>query len=113
MPVAPDLHSLKRRLDRYFWASNSAELVRLREILNEQFGAFTHIGVVGGLVRDFAREGRSGFRSDVDLVIEAPEALVAALARRLNARPNTFGGFAYHCKPWKIDFWALEATWAA
>jgi len=113
MPVAPDLYSLKRRLDRYFWHNNSPEIVRLRDILNEHFGSFSNVAVVGGLVRDFAREGRSGFRSDIDLVIEAAEGEVATLAAKLGARPNKFGGFASYCRPWNIDFWALEATWAS
>jgi hypothetical protein len=113
MPVAPDLYSLKRRLDRYFWHTNTPEVIYLRNILNEHFSAFSNIAVVGGLVRDFAREGRSAFRSDVDLVIEATEGEVAALAKKLSARRNKFGGFGLYLSPWKIDFWALEATWAA
>ena len=112
MPVASDLYSLKRRLDRYFWHNDSPELVRLRHVLDKYFFDFD-IVVIGGLVRDFAREGRAAFRSDVDLVIDAREAEVALLAEMLNARRNRFGGFGYYCQPWKIDFWALEATWAA
>jgi hypothetical protein len=34
------------------------------------------------------------------------------LAEKLNARPNRFGGYAFHHPHWKIDFWALETTWA-
>jgi hypothetical protein len=44
-------------------------------------------------VRDLARVGKQGFRSDVDLVIGAPVADVQALAARLSARPNRFGGY--------------------
>ena len=113
MPVAPNLSALKRRLDRYFWANRSGEMALLRQLLSDHFGAFDRIAVIGGLVRDFAREGRSGFRSDVDLVIEAPADSVAELARTLRAAPNRFGGYGFEGGPWRIDFWALETTWAA
>lgn len=112
MPTAPNHYALKRRLDRYFWANKSAEMANLQAIFAEHFQTFERVAVIGGLVRDFAREGRSEFRSDVDLVIDAPADEVARLATRLRANPNRFGG--YRCKegPWKIDFWALETTWA-
>lgn len=112
MPVAPNLSALKRRVDRYFWANRSSEMAILRRLLDTHFSAFERIAVVGGLVRDFAREGRSGFRSDVDLVIEAPADHVADLAKKLNAIPNRFGGYGFRSGIWRIDFWALETTWA-
>jgi len=112
MPIAPNHSALKRRLDRYFWANKTAEMSHLQATLAEHFRAFERVAVIGGLVRDFAREGRSEFRSDVDLVIDVPTEEVARLAKRLSATPNRFGG--YGCKEgfWKIDFWALETTWA-
>ncbi len=113
MPIAPDLSALKRRLDRYFWANRSAEMALLNELLTAHFGAFDRVAVIGGLVRDFAREGRAGFRSDVDLVIEASAGRVAEVARTLGAAPNRFGGYGFRGGPWRIDFWALETTWAA
>jgi hypothetical protein len=103
---------LKRRLDRYFWANETGEMVFLRRVLEDRFTTFNRIAVIGGLVRDFAREGRAGFRSDVDLVIDAPADRVAALAAELGATSNRFGGFGCKQGPWKIDFWALETTWA-
>lgn len=112
MPVAPDLSALKRRLDRYFWANRSGEMALLRQLLTAHFGAFERAAVIGGLVRDFAREGRAGFRSDVDIVIEAPASRVADLAMKLGAAPNRFGGYGFRGGPWQIDFWALETTWA-
>ena len=113
MPIAPDLSALKRRLDRYFWANRSAEMALLHQALTTHFGTFDRVAVIGGLVRDFAREGRAGFRSDVDLVIEASADRVAELARTLKATPNRFGGYGFRDGPWQIDFWALETTWAA
>lgn len=113
MPVAPDLSALKRRLDRYFWANRSAEMIFLQNLLSTHFGAFDRVAIIGGLVRDFAREGRAGFRSDIDLVIEAPAEEVTELANRLGAVPNRFGGYGFRGGPWPIDFWALQTTWAA
>lgn len=112
MPTAPNNLALKRRLDRYFWANDTGEMAFLHRLLEENFTSFDRIAVIGGLVRDFAHEGRSGFRSDLDLVIDAPQESVARLAKRLKATSNRFGGFACKQGPWKIDFWALETTWA-
>lgn len=113
MPLAPNLFALKRRLDRYFWQNRSAEMALLNQVFDEHFLRFDRVAVVGGLVRDFAREGRAGFRSDVDLVIEASAASVAEVAERLGGTSNRFGGHGVKVGAWKIDFWALETTWAA
>jgi hypothetical protein len=113
MLIAADNAHLKQRLDRYLWHDDSMPLVHLRRLLNVHFGAFQRVAIIGGLVRDFARRGVSGFRSDVDLVIDAPQQDVASLANRLGAQANRFGGYAYKHPNWKIDFWALETTWAA
>lgn len=43
---------------------------------------------------------------------EAPAQDVAKLARRLGAIENRFGGYGYQWPRWKVDFWALETTWA-
>lgn len=114
MSVAPDLSSLKKRLDRYFGDENkSKEMERLRDIRKRHLDQFENVGVVGGLVRDFARGGRSAFKSDLDLVIEASSVEVACFAEHVGASPNRFGGYGFVDGPWKIDFWALERTWAA
>jgi hypothetical protein len=112
MPTAPNHSALKRRLDRYFWANKTAEMACLQATLAQHFRTFERVAVIGGLVRDFAREGRSEFRSDVDLVIDAAAEDVARLAKHLGATPNRFGGYGTKEGPWKIDFWALETTWA-
>ncbi|MDP3491935.1 MAG: hypothetical protein Q8R82_02395 [Hyphomonadaceae bacterium] len=109
---ARDRRLLKRRIDAYLWHDRSMPVVRLRTILKEQFGSFERTAIIGGLVRDFARSGRSGFRSDVDLVVQAPRGEVQKLAERVGAVPNRFGGYAYYHPHWKVDFWALETTWA-
>jgi hypothetical protein len=113
MHVAAGLPQLKRRVDDYIWREAGAPIQRLRDILDTHFMAFASVAIVGGLVRDIARRGKVGFKSDVDLVIAADTAEVSALARTLNATPNRFGGYASRHPHWKIDFWALETTWAA
>lgn len=114
MSVAPDLRSLKLRLDRYFGNDNkSQEMDCLRGIWKDHLDQFEKVGVIGGLVRDFARGGRSAFKSDLDLVIEASSAKVVRFAESVGASPNRFGGYGFVYGPWKIDFWALERTWAA
>lgn len=112
MSTAPSKEALKGRLDRYFWANNTGEMEFLRQVLKDRFIGFERVAVIGGLVRDFAYGGRSSFRSDLDLVIEAPKDRIAELASSLRATPNRFGGFGCKQGPWKIDFWALETTWA-
>ena len=91
MSIAPNQHALKRRLDSFFWENRSGEVNALLSILRTHFQPFDRVAIIGGLVRDFAREGRSGFQSDVDLVIEAPKEDVASLARLLCATENVFG----------------------
>ena len=112
MSIAPDLRSLKRRLDRFVWENASTEAVLLRSILQEHFERFDRVGVIGGLVRDFARGGRSAFKSDLDLVIQGDRKDVTRLAQAVGAHANRFGGYGFTAGPWKIDFWALESTWA-
>ena len=72
MRVAPDLSALKSRFDRYFWANRSGEMALLQQLLSDHFSAFDRIAVIGGLVRDFAREGRTGFQSDINLCYRGP-----------------------------------------
>lgn len=109
---ARDRKLLKRRIDTFLWKDRSMPVSRLRQLLEEHFSSLGRVAIVGGFVRDFARSGRNAFRSDIDLVIEAPRHEVDALALRLSAVPNRFGGYAFHHPHWKVDFWSLENTWA-
>lgn len=112
MQVAPNKSALKKRLDRYFWENDSKAMEVLQNELRSHFYDFKRVAVMGGLVRDFARGGRLAFKSDVDLVIEGPKNSVETLALMLGATSNRYGGYGYMHKGWKIDFWALETTWA-
>ncbi|MBP2511300.1 hypothetical protein J2855_004955 [Agrobacterium tumefaciens] len=112
MKVAAKSHIVKRRIDDYVWRDNTLASRRLRCVLGNHFKRFDHVAIVGGMVRDFARVGKQGFKSDIDLVIDAPVAEVADMARSVNARTNVFGGHSITELGWSVDFWALESTWA-
>lgn len=113
MTVAAEQRIVKRRMDEYLWWEKSAANVRLRSLLKRHFLDFERVAIVGGMVRDIARAGGRGFHSDIDLVIEAPAAAVAEMAAKNGARRNQFGGYSFVEEGWKLDFWALETTWAA
>lgn len=112
MIIARDEKLLKRRVEDYLWRDNSKTVSALRLILMKQFGDFDKVSIFGGMIRDIARNGKRGFCSDVDIVIDAPAEQVKDLANRLAAKPNLFGGFGYTSSRWEVDFWALETTWA-
>lgn len=113
MSVATDKSTLKKRLDRFIWDSPRPRSVALRRALREDFMTLGRTAVIGGMVRDFAHRGRSGFGSDVDLVIDAAPEAVDSFAREKRAEPNRFGGFSLTAGTWKIDFWALRTTWGS
>ena len=113
LSIARDSRVLKGRLDRFLWDNAMPEAALLRRLLNEHFMQFDGVGIIGGLVRDFALGGRHAFKSDLDLVIQGDPRQVADLASRVGAVANRFGGYGYAEGPWKIDFWALQETWAA
>ncbi|MBA1143466.1 hypothetical protein [Mesorhizobium neociceri] len=110
--VATDKRAIKRRIDDFLWREASEPNVRLRRVLTRLFFQFDRVAIVGGMVRDFARAGRQAFHSDVDLVIEGDVEAVARFARQHRAEPNKYGGFSFYAEGWKLDFWALETTWA-
>ena len=110
--IAKSVGDLKCRLDEFFSDDSAEDVVYLQHIFNHHFLSFKRVCVIGGLVRDFARVGRDGFNSDVDLVVDAPQNDVKTLAEKLSAEENVFGGFSAKIGRWKIDFWAMENTWA-
>lgn len=112
MTVASKKHIVKRRMDDYVWREDTPVSRRLRCVLNRHFQRFDNVAIVGGMVRDFARVGKTGFTSDVDLVVDAPAQDVAKIAKAAGARTNAFGGFSLFEFGWNVDFWALETTWA-
>lgn len=112
MTIAAKPHIVKRRIDDYVWRDNTLASRRLRSVLTTHFDRFDNVAIVGGMVRDFARVGKRGFQSDIDIVIDAPAAAVADMAKSVRARTNAFGGHSMAELGWSVDFWALETTWA-
>ena len=112
MQPAETIPKLKRRIDDYL-REDALPIRRLREILATRFLPLGPVAIIGGLVRDIARRGKVGFRSDIDLVVDVAPETVAALASALGATPNRFGGFSSIHPHWKVDFWSLPNTWAA
>lgn len=113
MTVAADDRIIKRRMDDYLWRDGSAPNRRLRAIFDRNFTDFKNIAIIGGMARDLARAGKPGFRSDVDMVIDAPQRDVERMAQATGAVRNRFGGYSFQSEGWKIEFWALETTWAS
>ncbi len=110
--LAANAQVVKRRIDDYLWRSRTPSMEALRAFVQSEIMTLGAAAIVGGLVRDFALGGRRGFHSDVDIVIDAPEDQVTQLGKRLRAIENRFGGFCYKSDFGKVDFWALETTWA-
>ena len=110
--IAADKNAIKQRMDEYLWQRETTSALALRKHLKKYFFHFEHVAIIGGMVRDIARAGGDSFKSDVDLVIDAPPSDVANFATRMNATPNRFGGYSFTEDCWKFDFWALETTWA-
>jgi len=100
-------------MDRYIWQDNSLAQVGLRDFLRQSILPLGQAFIFGGMNREIARKGKDNFNSDVDVVVDASAAVVFELASTLSATPNKFGGYGYRHPRWKIDFWALESTWAA
>lgn len=69
--------------------------------------------IFGGLPRDFAREGRDAFKSDVDVVVDAAPGALNALLGQMGGQRNRFGGYRLKYGRFDFDVWALQTTWAA
>ena len=106
--VAKNKSILKKRLLRFFLESK--ERKELEFFLNST-SEKNEILVFGGLVRDIALFGISGFDSDIDLVFTGPP---SELERLINStfKENKFGGYRGRIGSWPVDIWSLEKTWA-
>lgn len=75
-------------------------------------GQLGEVGIFGGMPRDIARVGADAFKSDVDLVVDAPPESLAELLRSSRARTNRFGGYRIDGNRHSYDVWSLSSTWA-
>ncbi|MBB6503702.1 putative nucleotidyltransferase [Sphingomonas endophytica] len=105
--------ALKKRLERYLDLGNQPDRRTLVLDVLPTFEKLGRTAIFGGMVRDIARAGPSGYSSDIDLVVDPFDysGFMDAM-RSLGARANRFGGFALQLGAWKVDVWALADTWA-
>jgi len=66
----------------------------------------------GGILRDIALLGRSGFSSDIDAVVEGDWTNCVRYLDSLGARRNKFGGYRLVVAGWPVDIWNAKETWA-
>ncbi|QPZ91939.1 hypothetical protein [Thioclava electrotropha] len=97
---------------QYFFASRYRGREDVRDTVRE-LRRHGRLVLVGGMLRDLALFGNTGFRSDLDFVI-APYDLRSfeKYMTAIGARVNRFGGYALPSRKWQIDVWPLERTWA-
>jgi hypothetical protein len=113
MPGVPqDISLLQRRVGE-FLGSRTRGKEPLQALL-EELAAQKATAIFGGMIRDICLGGARFFRSDVDVVIDAPAQWLSAwLARRcLPVTNNAFGGARLQLKGWQVDLWTLGSTWA-
>lgn len=134
-PVAT-FENLKERVERLFAipkkrARRSAQLhLNFQDVGGEQYKLpprnevaefITHISntlthgdiyLFGGVLRDLAILGKSGFNSDIDLVIDGDWESCSKYLLTYGARKNKFGGYRLEISGWPIDIWSAKETWA-
>lgn len=106
--VASSSGTLRKRLIR-FLRLNEPETSTVLEFLRSLGSA----ALIGGAVRDVAREGCKAFSSDLDFVVYegSHAAFVAEMVRR-HGVPNKFGGYRVPGLGCSLDIWHIEDTWA-
>lgn len=96
-----------------FLETDSPSMRQLRSQVLRPLEEIGEVAIVGGLIRDIIRYGVDNRPiSDIDLVVQGSPSAVAAIAKKLSATPNRFGGFGLVNDYFKVDFWALSTTWA-
>ena len=111
--LAPNDGALKKRIRRLLHSYMSPEHGGpQRDFLNSVMSV-GRLALIGGAVRDVARQGVLGFKSDLDFVLHKGDVSeFYHVMREYGARKNTFGGFRVELGRARIDIWALEDTWA-
>lgn len=103
--------SLGRKLD-YFFSSRRRGRKEVAECIS-RLSSFSHLAVVGGMVRDLYLDGNRTFVSDIDLV--AYDCSPRKFAQRMHsfgAERNRFGGYKIKLRRWTVEVWHLDQTWA-
>lgn len=111
--VAESKSALRKRLRRLLAAERGLAGAELASVILPALASVGEIALVGGAIRDVAREGIAKFKSDLDFVVRGSnETEFSTLMLALGATPNRFGGFRLRFRRWKVDVWRLEDTWA-
>ncbi|MEQ1558493.1 MAG: hypothetical protein ABL933_06060 [Methyloglobulus sp.] len=131
------LVNLKNRLD-YFFKKPSRDLKKRSILTPDLFDTFStettidspgkniaeflnfmtdvlpdgDVYLFGGLLRDMALIGKSGFNSDIDIVVEGNWYNCISYLESLGAQKNKFGGYRLEVAKWPVDIWNAEETWA-
>ncbi len=66
----------------------------------------------GGMLRDIAIFGKSGFYSDIDIVIEGDWDTLIPYFHSTKAIKNKYGGYRLLVDKWPVDVWQAKETWA-
>src|SRR5690348_14297568 len=74
--------------------------------LTDRLSLIGDCAIFGGLPRDFAREGRAAFKSDVDVVVDAAPGALDELLGRMGGQRNRFGGYRLKYGRFDFDVWA-------
>jgi hypothetical protein len=90
--------------------SDLDELFEFLKFANPFGGAY----IFGGMLRDIAMFGNSGFNSDIDLVIDGDWSAIDSLLSKSGIEKNKFGGYRIHVSGvlLPVDIWQAENTWA-
>lgn len=110
--VGQKQNDISKRVGK-FLDSDVPAMREIRKSILQPLLEVGEVGVVGGLVRDIIRYGVDRRPiSDIDLVIQGSPSAVDAIAIKLGAKKNRFGGYNATTDYFKVDFWALSTTWA-
>ncbi|MGV2488706.1 UNVERIFIED_CONTAM: hypothetical protein FOS07_33190, partial [Bacillus mycoides] len=112
MKVASRHDLLKRRLDAFFTSCDERKAAR--ELI-VSLAQGSHAWIFGGMIRDIGLFGRKGFRSDIDVVVDADRhELTARLAQSpiQQCQMNKLGGIRFRYQNIDFDIWCLADTWA-
>lgn len=106
---------MKQELERrvqYFFASRRRGRLDVRDAV-DTLRSFGRLVIIGGMLRDLALFGNSGFCSDVDLVIDPmDQGKLEQWAIENRAKRNRFGGYRTEVGRWKVEVWPIAETWA-
>lgn len=105
-------NDVSKQVEKFLFSRTPA-MRRIRNDVIDPLNDVGEVAVIGGLVRDIVRFGVDHRPiSDLDLVIDGPSSQVQKIAKSLGAKPNRFGGYNLSTEFYKVDFWALQTTWA-